>query len=161
LKPEHRAFVQPNAALLGLLGARKYPYPFVGDLLRSMMIVVHAPDEELFLRELTASGMELTLSTVGRVLLRYGVRPHDLADRAQELWSMFHDSGRVTVVSKAPNEYVVEVAEWPSHDGTVCQMCAEARRYIVGKTGAVVTDARRLRCQSWGHATCHFRVRWA
>jgi predicted hydrocarbon binding protein len=161
LKPEHREYVRPNTAFLGLLGARKYPYPFVGDLVRSMMLVVHATDEEAFLREVTSNGMELTLSTVGRMVLRYGVKPHDIADRAQELWSMFHDSGRVTLVSKTPNEYVTEVADWPSHDGTVCQMCVEARRYLVAKTGVRVTDARRVRCQAWGHESCHFRVRWA
>src|SRR5438128_2382370 len=47
--PAHfRPYVTPNAPALGVLGARIYPYPFVGELVRTMRHVVHAPDEDLF-----------------------------------------------------------------------------------------------------------------
>src|SRR5688572_17698799 len=71
LLPEHRQFVTPNAPIMGLLPTKLYPYPFIGDLVRNMAKSVRAPDEDAFIREITVAGMDATLGTINRIVLRW------------------------------------------------------------------------------------------
>lgn len=160
LQPEHRALVRPNSPVMGLLPTKLYPYPFIGDLVRSMFRVVKATDEDKFIRELTCVGMDFTLSTIHRILLRYVATPQDHAKRAQDIWNAYHDSGRVTVLSATDHDYVVQLSEWPNHDVTVCKICLEARRRVLEKTGVTITESRREKCIAWGHDVCVARYRW-
>ena len=160
LQSAHPTLVVPNAPRMGLLGAKLYPYAFVGDLVRAMIAVIKPPDEDAFIREIVSAGMDETLSTVHRVLLRYIVTPEDHAKRAQQLWSAYHDSGTVKVLASANGEYVVELSDWPNHDPMVCRICMEARRRVLEKTGVGAVEATRQRCVAWGHDTCVARYRW-
>ncbi len=155
---QHRALLDPHDPALGILGARKYAYAFVGELMRAMANAVRA-EEDAFLREIVNHGVDATLNTVGRAVLRYVVSPRMITSRAQEMWNIFHDSGRLTVLSLTENEYVAQTSDWPNHDVTVCKMCGEARRRIVEKTG-LIAEVRRERCQAWGHEVCTYRVKW-
>jgi hypothetical protein len=160
LSPASRAFVTPNVPSLAILGAKKYPYAFVGELFRTMALVARAPEDAL-IRELTAAGVDATVDTVARVILRYMVSPQTIVDRAQQLWNTFHDSGIITARVVSDHEYIAELTDWPNHDVTVCKVCAEARRRLIERTGAKDVDVTRLQCQAWGHDRCTFRVRWA
>jgi hypothetical protein len=160
LSPASRTFVAPNAPSLGILAARRYPYAFVGELFRTMALVARAPEDAL-IRELTAAGVDATVDTVARVILRYMVSPQTIVDRAQQLWNTFHDSGIITARVVSDHEYIAELTDWPNHDVTVCKVCAEARRRLIERTGAKDVDVTRLQCQAWGHDRCTFRVRWA
>jgi hypothetical protein len=159
LPREHRQFVKPNSPNLGLLGARMYPYPFVGELVRTMIAVVHPPDEDAYIREIVAAGMDATIGTINRIILRYIATPADHAANAQRIWNLYHDSGVVKVLVATQQEYTVENADWPNHDVTVCKICLEARRRVLEKTGVPRVDATRLKCQAWGHESCVFRFR--
>lgn len=159
LLPTYPQFVRPNAPVMGLLGARRYPYPFVGAMFRAMIAAVRA-DEDRFLRDITSAGIDATLSTVGRIILRYAVSPWATAGRAQEIWDTFHDAGRVTIEKISDHEYLAVLSEWPSHDTTVCKVCMEARRRVVERTGVRGLEVRREKCQGWGHEACVTRVRW-
>ena len=154
-----RSWVQPNIACIGLLGAKKYPYPFVGDLFRTMIAVARA-DEDRFLREHVTAGTDHTIDTVARIVLRLAATPQLVAQRAQQLWSTFHDAGKIDILSMASHEYVAQVSDWPNHDVVVCKICLEARRRVVERTGARNVDVRREKCLAWGHDVCVFRVRW-
>jgi hypothetical protein len=160
LSPSNRVFVDPHAPRLGILAARKYPYPFVGELIRNMAQAVKLP-EEPFVREMTSAGIDATVNTVARVILRYMVTPEMIAERAQELWNTFHDAGVVTAKALGEHEYYSEITEWPNHDPTVCRICAEARRRLVERTGAKDVRVTRTACLAWGHDRCAFRVVWA
>jgi hypothetical protein len=160
LSPSSRAFVKPNAPSMGILAARKYPYPFIGELFRTMAVAARVP-EDAFIRDATAAGMDATLDTVGRILLRYAATPQMLAARAQDLWNTFHDSGKVTVTLPGPNEYQSDLTDWPDHDVTVCKMCAEARRRLIERTGKKNVEVTRTQCVAWGHDRCTFRVKWS
>jgi hypothetical protein len=160
LSPTSRAYVTPNAPSMGILGARKYPYSFVGELLRTMAKVARVP-EDPFLREVTSAGMDATLDTVGRIALRYAVSPQMIASRAQDMWNHFHDAGKVTVQVVSDHEYVSDLTDWPNHDVTVCKVAAEARRRLIERTGAKNVEVARLQCVAWGHDRCTFRVRWS
>lgn len=158
LSPPHRRYVDPHDGALGILGARKYSYAFVGELMRSCAAAVRM-EEDAFLRAIVDAGVDATLNTVGRAILRYAVSPQMIASRAQEMWNVFHDSGRITIVSMADSEYVATLSDWPNHDVTVCKMSMEARRRINEKTGLLI-EVRREKCQAWGHELCQARVRW-
>lgn len=158
MSPAYRAQLDPHDAALGILGARKYPYAFVGELMRSMASSVRR-DEDAFLREVVAHGVDATLNTVGRAVLRYLVSPQMIASRAQEMWNVFHDSGRIVILSQTDSEYIAQVNDWPNHDTTVCKMCGEGRRRVVERTGVQV-EVRRERCQAWGHDVCTYRLKW-
>lgn len=145
---------------MGLLPTKLYPYPFIGDLVRTIGRVIKAPDEDRFIHDITFAGMDLTLSTINRVILRWVATPQDHAKRAQEIWNHYHDSGRVTVLSATDHEYVVQLAEWPNHDVTVCKICLEARRRVLEKTGEKITESRREKCIGWGHDVCVARYRF-
>lgn len=162
LSAPHRLFVTPNAPSLGILGARRYPYPFVGDLTRSMVRVaaVAPSDDDALVRQLSIAGAEAALGTVSRGLLRFVVTPSIFARGAQEMWSEFHDSGRL-VVTVTEHEYVTDVTEWANHDATVCAMCAAACGWIIERTGKRGVETSRVKCQAWGHPSCVSRVRWA
>lgn len=155
-----RTLVKPNVPLFGLLPSRLYPYAFVGDLIRTMARVVKAPDEDAFVRELAAAGIDATLGTIHRLILRWVATPRDYAKRAQEVWDQYHDAGRVTVLSITDHEYLVQMSDLPGHDVTVCKVVLEGRRRILMKTGVEVVDARREKCVSWGHDVCVMRYRW-
>lgn len=159
LSPSARRLVDPHDAALGILGARKYSYAFVGELMRSFAVTVRQ-DEDTFLRDIVNAGVDATLNTVGRAILRYAVSPQMIASRAQEMWNVFHDSGRITIASMSESDYVAHLLDWPNHDVTVCKMSMEARRRVVEKTGLRV-EVRREKCLGWGHDLCQFRVRWS
>ncbi|GAC1358678.1 MAG: hypothetical protein NVSMB47_11560 [Polyangiales bacterium] len=155
-----KALVAPNAPRMGILGARLYPYPFVGALFRAMIAVARPPDEDAFIREIVAGGMDATLSTVNRALLRWMVTPAAHAKRAQEVWSHYHDAGTIKVVVSRAGEYVTEVHDWPQHDVMVCKVCLEARRRVLEKTGVGPIEATRTQCVAWGHPICAYRFVW-
>ncbi len=159
LLPRWRGYVTPNAPNLGLLGARRYPYPFVGELIRAMASSVHA-DEDRFIREVVAAGVDETVDTVARVMLRHMITVRHIAERGQELWNTFHDSGLVTITVVGENEYVATMREWPNHDVIVCKMCMEGRRRLIERIGATDVEASRVRCLAWGHDVCEYRIRW-
>ena len=161
LAPEHRALVQPNAPLLGLLPTRLYPYPMIGQLTRNMIQVIHAADEDVFLRAMAVAAMDSTLGTVNRLMLRWLVSPAQYAARTQEVWDLYHDSGRVKVLPGAANEFIVEISDWPNHDVTICKVVVESRRRILEKIGVRPIEARRSQCQAWGHPVCVQYLRWA
>jgi len=159
LSPTSRMWVKPNAESLGILGAKRYPYSFVGELVRAMAAAIKK-DEDAYCREFAAQGIDFTLETVNRVILRHLGSPRSLADRAQELWQMYHSAGRVVVDWVGKTEYLVTIHDWPSHDVTVCKVCMEARRRIIELTHAQDVEVRREKCQGWGHDVCTNRVRW-
>jgi hypothetical protein len=156
---EWRRLLTPNVPVLGLLPSRLYPYAFVGELVRGMCRVVRA-DEDAFAREVAVAGVDATLGTIHRLILRWVVTPHDYAKRAQEVWDQYHDAGRVTVLSITDHEYLVQMSELPAHDVTVCKIVLEGRRQILTKAGVGVSEARREKCIGWGHDVCVMRYRW-
>lgn len=159
VSPTTRGYVTPNAPALGLLGSRSYPYPVIGDLVRTMASVAKVAEDE-FARALTAAAVTTAMSTVNRVAVRYIVSVRELARRAPEMWDMFYDSGHLTVLACDDHEYVVQVADWPQHDDTVCRLGMEARRFLVEKTGAKQVQLFRDKCVRFGHDVCVSRVRW-
>jgi len=160
--PAHfRGYVTPNAPALGILGARTYPYPFVGELVRSMRHVIHAPDEDLFVRELVDAGLDVLLTTMHRVVLRYLVSPWSFLERRQEIWDLYHTAGRLNVIAKTKTSYVIQDAEWPNTDAIVCKVNLEGRRRMLEHMGLKNIDARREKCRAWGHDSCETRFRWS
>ena len=151
--------ISPNAPNLGLLGAKKYPQPFMGDVLRAMVQAVRVTDEDAFVRELSAAGIDASVGTVARILLRMGATPQSLAARAQEAWNLFYDSGRVRV-EVTEHEYVSTIVDWSGHDSMVCRVSMEVRRRLIERTGRKVIECRRDRCVGWGHDACVVRIRW-
>ena len=160
LSAEWRPLIRPNVPVMGLLPSRLYPNEFVGEVVRTMARVVRAPDEDQFIRELAHGGIDQTLGTVHRLILRWVATPREYAKRAQDVWDQYHDSGRVRVLSVTDHEYVVQVSEWAHHDVTVCKLSMEGRRRLLEKTGVRVLDGRREKCVGWGHDLCLMRYRW-
>lgn len=156
---QHRELLKPNAPAIGLLPTRLYSYAFVGELVRTMAKVVRAPDEDAFIREITWAGIDAGLGTVNRMLLRW-VAPQDHANRAQEIWTHYHDAGLIKILSVTDHEYAVQISDWPGHDVTVCKVCLEGRARVLSKSGITFRDYRREKCQTWGHDVCVYRYRW-
>lgn len=155
-----RGLLLPHAPMLGLVGSRRYPYAFLGELMRTMCTVSRVPDEDLFIREMAIAGIDASVNTAMRVLLRIAQTPESLAARGQEAWNMFHDSGRITILSVTDHEYMSQVDQWPNHDVTVCKVVMEVRRRLIERTGKRHVEARREKCVAWGHDACVTRVRW-
>jgi hypothetical protein len=143
LSPGSRIWVKPNAENFGILGAKKYPYTFVGELVRAMGASIKK-DEDTYAREFASNGIDFTLETVNRVILRHLVSPRALADRAQELWQMYHSAGRVVIEWVGKTEYLATIHDWPNHDVTVCKICMEARRRVVEHTRVNALAAARF-----------------
>ncbi|MFI5298229.1 MAG: hypothetical protein ACHREM_09040 [Polyangiales bacterium] len=156
--PQWREHLRPNTPALGLIGARKYPYPFIADLVRTMMHVTHVADEDAFLREYAAAGIDRSMTTTMRTMLRF-TRPEHLAARGQESWRAFHDTGTVRVTIDG-NDYMTRVTDWQRHEVIVCKIAMEVRRRIFERMGLKLTMVRRERCVGWGHEDCVIRIRW-
>lgn len=155
-----RDHVRPNTPALGILGARTYPYPFVGELMRAMRDVVRAEDEDRFVRELTVAGLDVLIDTMHRVLIRWLLSPSAFLERRQEIWEMFHDGGRLHVLSQTEASFVIEDAEWSNNDALVCKVNLEGRRRMLELMGLRAIEGRREKCRAWGHPTCETRFRW-
>ena len=155
-----RAYVKPNVPALGVLGAKKYPNGFVGDLVRAMGAAVNAKDEDAFIREIASAGLDRTLDTVARVLLRSIASPAAVARHAPELWRLYHDSGRLQITELGERHYLSQVSDWANHDVVMCKLGVEAGRRIVERTRVRDVEARREKCVAWGHDVCLTRVKW-
>jgi hypothetical protein len=160
ISPRFRHLVKPNVPVLGILGAKKYPYAFVGELVRAMASAVKATDEDAFIREIASAGFDRTLNTVARLLMRSLVSPAMVAARSPELWRLFHDSGRLTITELSDRHYLSQIDSWIGHDVVVCKLGVEAGRRVVERTGVTHVEARREKCIAWGHDVCVTRVRW-
>jgi hypothetical protein len=161
LAPTTRMWIDPHAPALGFLGARRYPYAVVGEVLRTMSKVVRASNEDEFVREIAVAGLDAALGTVARGALRVMITPSMLASHVQEVWDEFHDSGRLE--ASAPdgaNEYVTTVREWTGHDPTVCKVCSFACASVLSRMGKDRVETSRLACVAWGDPACTTRVRW-
>lgn len=152
------SMLSPHAPGLGLLGARRYEYAFVGDLLRTSALVAKV-EEDAFIRGASSAGVEASMSTVARILVRYASSPERLAARGQEAWNLFHDSGRVEVVV-GDRSYRSTLHDWLGHDVAVCKTVMEVRRHILAKSGLRNVTAIREKCQAWGHDVCVTQIRW-
>lgn len=160
ISPQYRYLVKPNVPVLGILGAKKYPYAFVGDLVRSMALAVRAKDEDLFIREIASAGFDRTVNTVALLLMRSLVSPAMVAARSPEMWRLFHDSGRLTITELSDRHYLSQIDAWFGHDVIVCKLGVEAGKRVVERTGVHQVEARREKCVAWGHDVCITRVRW-
>ena len=156
-----RAFVRPHAPALGLLGARRYPYAFIGDLARAMSRAVHRHGDPTFVNELAVAGIDAAMDTSARVMLRLAATPKMLASRGQEIWNLFHDTGRVTLRALGPNDYVSSITHWMNHDDVVCRICVEVRRRVFERAGLRDVRGERLDCAGAGGASCVTRISWA
>lgn len=159
LPPRWSGMLSPHAPNLGLLGAKKYPQNFMGDVLRGMVQAAHITDEDLFIRDVATAGIDASVGTVARILLRLAATPQSLAARGQEAWSLFYDSGRVRVEA-TDHEYLSTTTEWANHDAMVCRVSMEVRRRLIERTGVTILEVRRDRCVGWGHDACVVRIRW-
>ena len=159
VSPRTRAFLQPNAPVMGLLGTRIYPYAAIGEVGRTMLAVSHM-SEDAFLREMAAAAMEASFTTIHRIAVRYLTSLQSLAAKAPEMWDLFHDCGHLSVLSCTDHEYVTQVSDWPSHDVMICRLTMEARRQLVVRTGIRNPELFRDKCQAWGHDVCTSRIRW-
>jgi len=161
LSPQWRALVRPNEPAFGVLGARVYPYAFVGDMVRTMRDVVGAKDEDAFLRDITNAAIDQLLGTMHRVLIRWLVSPKTFLDHRQEIWDLYHDHGKLHVLSLTEKDFLIEDADWLNTDPVVCKVTLEGRRRMMEVMGKRDVELRRERCRSWGHESCQTRVRWA
>jgi hypothetical protein len=152
--------LRPNAPSLGVLGARRYPYPFVGDLVYTMRTVVHHPDEDQLIRDLAIAGIDAAMGTVIRFVVRWTATPAMIARKAQDSWGTVHDTGRVTVLSLTDHEYLRKVTDWRGHDATVCKLTMEVAAHAIAMTGAKNVRCRREACVAWGNDDCIVRVQW-
>lgn len=159
MAPSSRAQLDPHHESLGILGARRYSYALLSELLRTMAAVSRAPSEDRFLREIAAAGIDAAMSTTMRVLLRIGATPERLAARGQEAWDLFHDTGRVSVMVH-DKTYTSVITDWTGHDAIMCKIAMEVRRRILERTGLSDVSAHRERCVAWGHDACEVRLTW-
>lgn len=159
MPPRWAGMMVPNSKNLGLLGGKWYPYAFVADAVRAMMAAVHVEDEDAFIRELAAAGIDASVGTVARILLRYAATPETLAAHAQPAWQLFHDSGHVAVTCTS-HEYISTISDWHNHEAIVCRIAMEVRRRLIERTGRKVIECRRDKCVAWGHKVCVIRIRW-
>jgi hypothetical protein len=159
MSPRWRALLDPHSPGLGLMGGKWYPYPMVGELMRHGASAVRAADEDAFLRELAFAGIDASVGTVARILLRYAASPRALASRGQEAWNMFHDAGTVAV-EVGERSYVATITDWTNHDTEVCKISKEVRRRLLERSGLTNVVARRERCVGWGHENCVVTCEW-
>jgi hypothetical protein len=155
-----RSFVRPHANALGLLGARRYPYAFIGDLVRAMSRAVHRHGDPSFVSELAVAGIDAAIDTSARVMLRLAATPETIARRGQETWNLFHDTGRVSVRTLGRKEYVSSTSHWMNHDEIVCRICVEVRRRVFERAGLRDVRGERLECVGVGGASCVTRITW-
>lgn len=159
LPPRWAAMLSPHAPNLGMLGAKRYPHLFMGDVLRAMVMVARPANEDAFIRDLSVAGIDASVGTVARILLRYAATPDSLATRAQDVWNLFFDTGRVRV-DLTEHEYISTTTDWANHDAMVCRVAMEVRRRLLDRTGRTIIESRRDRCIGWGHDACVQRIRW-
>jgi hypothetical protein len=155
-----RQLVAPNVEAMGILGSRWYPYAFLADWIFTAKTVVHAPDEDAFIRELAWAGIDGSMSTGMRAMARWFGSPRSFAEHSQESWRMFHDTGIVTVPTLNDHEARRRIAEWQGHNVTVCKVVAEVFTRSFSKTGVRTVRCRREECVAWGHAACVFHIEW-
>lgn len=160
MPPRFRAELRPNTRALGLLGAKRYPYPLIAAIVETMVKVARIPEVDPFIERLVEAGIDAALGTAARVVLRFAATPSGLATRAQEAWDMFHDSGTVHAVAN-DHEYVATVTNWAGHEVTVCKITLYSRKRILMRGGLRNVEAFRDKCRGWGHDACVHRIRWS
>lgn len=155
-----RGLVKPNAPAMGILGARIYPYPFIGDLVRTMRDVTSSRDEDAFVRELVLAGMDVLVGTMHRVLVRWLVTPSTFLSKRQEIWELYHEGGKLNVLSQADKSYTIEDADWTNTEAIVCKINLEGRKRMLELMGMRKVESVREKCRAWGHESCITRFRW-
>ncbi len=155
-----RELLRPNTEAMGLLGSRWYPYAFLADWIYTAKIVVHAPDEDAFIRELAWAGIDGSMSTGMRAMARWLGSPRAFAEHSQESWRLFHDTGIVSVTTIGEHELRRRVVDWQGHNVVVCKVVAEVFTRTFSKTGVREARCRREECVGWGHKACVFHITW-
>jgi hypothetical protein len=157
---QHRDLVRANAPAIGILGARIYPYPFIGDFVRTMREVVNQRDEDAFVRELVYSGLDALVGTMHRVLVRWLVTPSTFLAKRQEVWELYHDEGTLDVLSQTEKDFVIRDRDWSNRDIVVCKINLEGRKRMLELMGLRGVEAVREKCRAWGDDVCDTRLRW-
>jgi len=159
MAPQWRYLVNANADAFGLLGARWYPYGFIAEFMSCAKNVLHA-DEDAFIREMAWAGIDNSMSTVMRAMVRWFSSPRAFAERSQESWRMFHDTGIMTVPTLTEHEVRRRITDWQGHNVIVCKVVAEVFARTFAQTGVKNVQVRREECVAWGHEACVFHITW-
>ena len=159
LAPQWRYLVDPNADVFGFLGARWYPYGFIAEFMNCAKTVVRK-DEDEFLREMAFAGIDGSMSTVMRAMLRWFSSPRAFAERSQDSWRLFHDTGVMSVPTLTDHDVRRRVTDWQGHNVVICKIVAEVFARTFSKTGVSNVRVRREECVSWGRDACVFHIKW-
>jgi hypothetical protein len=154
-----RSLLNPNAHAFGLLGARWYPYAFIADFVTTARNVVHRGEDE-FIRELAVAGIDGSMSTVMRAMIRWFTSPRAFAERSRDSWRLFHDTGVMSVPTLTDHEVRRRVTDWSGHNVIVCKVVSEVFARSFSKTGVTGVKSVREECVSWDREACVFRITW-
>jgi hypothetical protein len=92
--------------------------------------------------------------------VRWLLTPKAFLSKRQEIWELYHDAGKLSVLAESESHFVIEDAEWSNRDAIVCKINFEGRKRMLELMGKRSIDARREKCRAWGHDTCETRFRW-
>jgi hypothetical protein len=154
-----RSMLNPHAEAFGLLGARWYSYDFIQDWVTTARSVVRL-DEDTFIREIAYAGIDGSLNTVMRAMVRWFGSPRSFAERSQESWRLFHDTGIVTVPTLTSTEVRRRITEWHGHNVVVCKIVQDVFARTFAQTGVKNVVSRREECVAWGRDACVFHIKW-
>ncbi len=99
------------------------------------------------------------VSTLYRVMLRLA-NPSFVVEKATQLWSRYHDSGRWTMNRVAVNRATGDLSGWRVVDEAACETLngyLERLLQLVGAEGAV---SRHVACRARGAKICTFDMDW-
>jgi hypothetical protein len=99
------------------------------------------------------------MNTVLKVFLRFK-SPTWLIDRATRVWDRYHDTGRWTVSSPAPNRIIGELIDHGVRDPAFCARLIGWLHGAIEATGgkdAIVTETA---CKCRRHPHCTFELTW-
>ena len=135
----------------GFLETRWYPYQVLVDLSATADRVLGKGDTKLCY-EMGAYSCDITLTTVHRLLLKFGNVGH-LVERAATAWRTQFDAGEIIVHEKHRDLYVVEVRGVPEPSRAHCAAISGWMKRAAELSGEDDFELDE-KCRAWGHSYC-------
>ena len=101
-----------------------------------------------------------SLNRVLKVFLRFK-SPIWLVEKATNVWTRYHDTGRWTVTTPAPNRIIGELHDFAVRDDAFCARLRGWLHGAVEMTGGAQTRITEQRCAGRGEGRCTFELAWS
>jgi hypothetical protein len=160
LAPADRALFDPSRPDLDMVDSTWYRAEVIHALFDGMIEGLSAEERTAFLRDGARAGVQATSKGLYRWFFVVIMSPERYREKAQALFSRYHQPGVITKTSLGPTGHLAVLRGWAGHHPAICEFLYWSSLAIYEAMSCRNVVGARVSCVSTGAAECRWTVHW-